>query len=119
MKYFRRKTQHLRQNFLFGFLAVGLFLVLPALTFAAPGDLDLSFGNGGKVIGGGALARGMAIQSDGKIVVVGEGSLGTFNWDFAVVRYNTNGSLDSSFGGSGIVITQLTVNYDGASSGKR
>ncbi len=61
----------------------------------------------------------MAIQSDGKIVVVGEGSLGTFNWDFAVVRYNTNGSLDSSFGGSGIVITQLTVNYDGASSGKR
>ena len=56
MKYFSRKTRHLRENFLFGFLAIGLFLVLPALTFAAPGDLDLSFGNGGKVIGGGALA---------------------------------------------------------------
>ncbi len=36
MKYFRRKTQHLRQNFLFGFLAVGLFLALPVLTLAAP-----------------------------------------------------------------------------------
>ncbi len=103
MKYFSRKTRHLRENFLFGFLAIGLFLVLPALTFAAPGDLDLSFGNGGKVIGGIALAGGMAIQSDGKIVVVGEGSSGNGTWDFAVVRYNPNGSLDTSFNGIGKV----------------
>jgi len=122
MKYFRRRTQYLRQNFLFGFLAVGLFLALPALTLAAPGDLDTTFGNGGIVITRDNnipqldYALGMAIQSDGKIVVVGEGSLGTFNWDFAVVRYNTDGSLDSSFGGTGIVITQLSIDYDGASS---
>jgi len=80
MKYFRHKTQHLRQNILFGFLAVGLFLALPALTFAAPGDLDLTFGSGGIVITRGSTfnglnqAGGMAIQSDGKIVVVGEGA---------------------------------------------
>jgi uncharacterized delta-60 repeat protein len=71
---------------------------------AAPGDLDLSFGSGGKVITGGSLniARAMAIQSDGKIVVVGEGATG-----IAVVRYNTDGSLDTSFGGTGIVITPV------------
>ena len=52
----------------------------------------------------------MAIQSDGKIVVVGEGAtppFGNYNWDFAVVRYNPDGSLDSSFGGTGIVITPV------------
>ena len=80
MKYFGRRTQHLRENFLFGFLAVGLFLALPALTFAAPGDLDPTFGSGGIVITRGSTfnglnqAGGMAIQSDGKIVVVGEGA---------------------------------------------
>ena len=101
-------------------LAISLFFALATSISAAPGDLDPTFGNGGIVITKDSLpiqldyALGMAIQSDGKIVVVGEGSLGTFNWDFAVVRYNTDGSLDSSFGGTGIVITQLTSNYDGA-----
>ncbi len=47
MKFFNRKTQLLQPNFFFGFLAVGLFLALPVLTLAAPGDLDLSFGSGG------------------------------------------------------------------------
>ena len=90
MKYFSRKTRHLRENFLFGFLAIGLFLVLPALTFAAPGDLDLSFGNGGIVIAGQGntlnVATTMAIQWDGKIIVVGDGTLSGPNWDFAVAR---------------------------------
>ncbi len=116
MKYFSRKTRHLRENFLFGFLAIGLFLVLPALTFAAPGDLDPTFGIGGKVITGGGLnvAQAMAIQSDGKIVAAGSSYNGTRN-DFAVVRYNTDGSLDTSFGGTGIVITPVG-NSSGASS---
>jgi uncharacterized delta-60 repeat protein len=99
-----------------------LVLFLSADFYAAPGDLDPTFGNGGIVITptGNMIdldyPRAMTIQSDGKIIVVGEGSFGTFNWDFAVVRYNTNGTLDTTFGGSGIVITQLTVNYDGAFS---
>jgi uncharacterized delta-60 repeat protein len=110
MKHFSRKTRHLRQNFLFGFLAIGLFLVLPSLTFAAPGDLDLSFGNGGKVITPiGSFfdsAQSVAIQSDGKIVAAGSSSNGT-NVDFAVVRYNPNGSLDTSFNGTGKVVTPI------------
>jgi hypothetical protein len=58
MKHFNRQTQLLQRSFFFALLAVGLFLALPALTFAAPGDLDLSFGNGGKVIGAVLLPEG-------------------------------------------------------------
>jgi uncharacterized delta-60 repeat protein len=119
MKYFSHKTQHLRQNFLFGFLVIGLFLTLPALTFAAPGDLDLSFGNGGIVITpiGSSFdyARSVAIQSDGKIVAAGHSDNGG-NVDFAVVRYNTDGTLDISFGGTGKVVTQVGSSHDFASS---
>ena len=46
----------------------------------------------------------MALQADGKIVAVGSGAADGVA-DFAVVRYNTNGSLDTSFGGSGVVVT--------------
>jgi uncharacterized delta-60 repeat protein len=104
-------------TFVFAILALILFGA--TIGTAAPGDLDTTFGSGGIVITGGFnldVASTMAIQSDGKIVVVGDGSNGTFNWDFAVVRYNTNGSLDTSFGGSGIVITQLTGDYDAATA---
>ncbi len=46
--------------------------------------------------------HGLAIQSDGRFVLVGE-SAGTL----ALVRYNADGSLDSSFGGTGKVISNL------------
>src|SRR6185503_16076606 len=58
-------------------------------------------------------AGAMAIQPDGKIVVVGEGTTGGY-WDSAIVRFNPDGSLDSSFGGTGGVVTRLCDNYDGA-----
>jgi uncharacterized delta-60 repeat protein len=103
-------------------LAIGLFFALSASISAAPGDLDPMFGSGGIVIAGGSdpnhlnTAWAMAIQSDGKIVVVGDGTLG-FNWDFAVVRYNPDGSLDASFGVAGIVITQVDpINHEVAQS---
>jgi uncharacterized delta-60 repeat protein len=104
-------------------LAIGLFFALPGL--AAPGNLDPTFGNGGIVTTGltGGIrtyfASGMAIQSDGKIVAVGEGYTGSgpgTNWDFAIARYNTNGSLDGSFGGIGIVLTPIGNAHDGARS---
>jgi uncharacterized delta-60 repeat protein len=107
-------------------LAMSLLFALTASISAAPGDLDPTFGNGGIVITRGfngnnpnylSHALAMAIQPDGKIVVVGEGNDGPFTfvaWDFAVVRYNTDGSLDSSFGSNGRVVTHLSDNYDGA-----
>ena len=66
---------------------------------AADGDLDTSFGTGGKVtteVGSDDYAWSVAIQSDGKIVLAGESNNGS-NKDFALVRYNTDGSLDTSF----------------------
>jgi len=73
------------------------------------GSLDTSFGNGGKVIttvGTYGLAHSVVIQSDGKIIAAGYGS-GTNN-DFALVRYNTDGSLDTTFGTGGKVITDFS-----------
>ena len=80
--------------------------------YNSDGTLDASFGVGGKVttpLGvGGALARGIAIQSDGKIVAAGQGkAVDIFNNDFAIVRYNTNGTLDPSFGSGGVAITAV------------
>ena len=48
----------------------------------------------------------MRIQSDGKIVAAGRTSVGG-GYDFALVRYNANGSLDTSFGTNGIVTTPI------------
>ena len=64
------------------------------------GSLDTAFGIGGKVItdfGGTDIATGVAVLADGKIVVSG-----TNNGDFALARYNSDGSLDTStsFGGT-------------------
>ncbi len=73
--------------------------------YDSDGILDVTFGNSGKVIttiGSFAVANNLAIQSDGKIVVAGTGDS-----DFAVVRYNIDGSLDTSFGEDGIVTTNI------------
>src|SRR5438105_14398848 len=74
------------------------------------GTLDKTFGVGGKVQtdfpGLAAVASSVVIQSDGKIVVAGGAfPLFTFLGDFKVARYNSNGSLDTSFGDGGIVTT--------------
>lgn len=77
------------------------------------GTLDPSFGGGdGKVTtdfpGLAAVASSVVVQPDGKIVVAGGAfPLFTFLGDIAVVRYNADGSPDTSFGtnGNGVVIT--------------
>jgi uncharacterized delta-60 repeat protein len=74
------------------------------------GTLDNTFGFGGKVRtdfpGLAAVPSSVAIQPDGKIVVAG-GAFPTFTFlgNFELVRYNPNGSLDTSFGNGGIVTT--------------
>jgi len=82
--------------------------------FNANGTLDNTFDGDGKVttaIGAGNdRAFDVAIQADGKIVVAGF-SAGANN-DFALVRYNTNGSPDTTFGGDGEVTTPIGPNND-------
>ena len=81
--------------------------------YNADGSLDTGFGTGGKVttaVGSGASrAQAIAVQSDGKIVAAGYG-----NDDFAVVRYNADGTLDTGFGTSGVVTTAIGSGADRA-----
>jgi uncharacterized delta-60 repeat protein len=90
-----------------------------SLASAAVGDLDTSFDTDGKVTtdfgASSDSASSIALQSDGKIVVAGYSYNGS-NYDFAVVRYNTNGSLDTSFDTDGKVTTDFGAQSDYAKS---
>jgi uncharacterized delta-60 repeat protein len=73
------------------------------------GSLDTSFDGDGKTFNSAlTLATSVELQTDQKIVVAG--SVG-FNptGRFGVARFNSNGSLDTSFGGTGSVITDFGV----------
>lgn len=74
------------------------------------GSLDATFDVDGIVttdIGGGSnIAQSVAVQTDGKLVVAGF-SRNSLNNDFAVARYNPNGSLDTTFDGDGMVTLSI------------
>jgi uncharacterized delta-60 repeat protein/CSLREA domain-containing protein len=78
--------------------------------FTAAGALDATFGTGGVVTtvfaGSSDLARAMEIQPDGRILLAGQASSGT-SLDLAVVRYNANGTLDTTFNGTGTVLVDV------------
>ena len=80
------------------------------------GSLDISFGLNGKTLPFPAAAhRDLILQADGKILVVGMFGPGQ---RIMVVRYNSNGTLDSSFGASGMVTTPIPGSfYSSGSSG--
>lgn len=79
------------------------------------GQLDNSFGDNGKVITsiseGYDYATSLLLQSDMKILVTGSTRNGSF-FDFSAVRYNIDGSLDSTFDNDGIVITPFSLEDD-------
>jgi uncharacterized delta-60 repeat protein len=90
-----------------------LVVVVSTLAMAAPGDLDPTFDGDGKATTDFASfteqAAEIAIQGNGKILAAG----GT--GDFLLVRYNTNGSLDTTFGGgAGSVTTDFASRGDSA-----
>ncbi len=89
--------------------------------YTTAGALDASFGTGGKVTTNIASvedrATDMAVQSDGKVVVVGYTRVGGNNDDandFALARYNANGTLDTSFSADGKVTTAISSGDDRA-----
>jgi uncharacterized delta-60 repeat protein len=70
------------------------------------GSLDTSFSGDGKqttdfLFGGGDAAGDVAIQANGRIVAVGNAGGGATGYDFALARYNSDGSLDLGFSGDG------------------
>lgn len=91
-----------------------------SLTRAAGSHLDYTFSGNGKVqtnfgTNGSDLAFAMAVQANGKIVAVGNTSGN--NGDFGLCRYNTDGTLDTTFGnGTGKVTTDFFNNSDYANA---
>jgi uncharacterized delta-60 repeat protein len=79
--------------------------------YNANGSLDTTFDGDGKLTtdfaGGSDVALAAALQADGKLLVAGEADNGSDN-DIAVARYNSDGSLDASFGSGGKVRLDLT-----------
>ena len=83
------------------------------------GNIDQSFGDGGKIMTsvgqGDGEANAVAVQSDGKIIVAGSVYFGDTtapillrdDSQFAVVRYDASGKLDMSFNAAGSVLTAV------------
>ena len=100
-------------------LLVGLGVVLGVLyhsTAMAVTGLDGSFGLNGRVaveLGRKNNGHAVLVQPDGKIVVAGS-SAKDRHLDFSLLRFNANGTLDSSFNGDGSVITSLSDGDDEA-----
>ena len=81
----------------------------------ATGVLDPTFGTNGVVttsIGNSAGTTAAVLQPDGKIVVLGYVELSNTDVDPLIVRYNSDGSLDTSFGEGGIVRAPISPGRD-------
>lgn len=80
--------------------------------YNSDGSIDASFGNNGKTIfnlGGNDFSSGLAVQSDGKIIVSGYSYTDHYQWKIA--RFNSNGTIDNGFGNNGII-----TSFDGVHS---
>ena len=83
------------------------------------GTVDNAFGTNGKVataLGLGSISKNTATQTDGKIILVGNSKhlLGPVSAvvDFNVLRYNSNGILDTSFNEDGIISEKIESSND-------
>ena len=101
-------------------VVAGYCFVSPAYNFCiarytAAGALDTTFSTTGKLItpvgAGNNVGNSVAVQVDGKIVVAGYCANGG-NQDFCLVRYKTDGSLDTTFNATGKLITGIGANND-------
>jgi len=89
-------------------VAVGAVAVM---RYNPDGSLDASFGSGGKVAtplahGSQLSAAAAVLQPDGRIVLGGN-VMGALTYNFALARFNTDGSIDSGFGSGGSVVTEF------------
>ena len=87
-----------------GYARVGDITRFALARYNSDGNLDTSFGTGGIVttlIGDGAQVNAITLQNDGKIIVAGNTIIDGIE-SMVVARYNSDGSLDTAFAGSGI-----------------
>jgi uncharacterized delta-60 repeat protein len=84
------------------------------------GTLDKSFSYDGILMtdirGYDDVAYAISLQADGRIVVAGNSNIWGTETDFALVRYNTDGTLDNTFSADGKVTTDFGTSADGATS---
>jgi uncharacterized delta-60 repeat protein len=85
--------------------------------FNTNGSVDSSFGSGGvaRAFAGSGIANGVAVEPDGKIVVVG--SVNPIDTRVAIARFNSNGTLDTSFGSGGTeTLAVFNLPYEAATA---
>jgi uncharacterized delta-60 repeat protein len=96
--------------------ASGIASDIALVRYSAGGGIDSSFGVEGRFIGeyesDGAFD--MAIQPDGKIVVVGQSDPDGLGNDFMVARFSAGGAPDTSFAGDGKARTNIGGQFDSA-----
>ncbi len=94
----------------------GLFSSAFAQCNYAPAIPDYSFGSAGEVttnINPIEYGKDIVVQPDGKVIVAGNSlSTGSTGWDFTIIRYNANGSIDTTFGTSGIAKLDFSNRVD-------
>jgi uncharacterized delta-60 repeat protein len=95
------------------FVCAAVFAV-PSLLMAQAGSLDPTFGNNGIATTANTVANGAALQSDGKIVVAGSVANAQNFQQGGLLRYTSNGVLDSTFGTGGKVLMAVGTTTAGA-----
>ncbi len=79
------------------------------------GEIDTSFGNGGVAVVSSLTSsecESLDIQADGKLVVTGLKELQGFDYAYLVLRMNSDGTLDRTFDGDGILAVDLSPGKD-------
>ena len=93
---------------------------ITVVRYLADGSLDTSFGGDGKVTTQvtpyASMANEVIVLADGKVVVCGNAYDGFTSYDFALVRYNADGSLDAGFGAGGKTTTDFDHDNDRATA---
>jgi uncharacterized delta-60 repeat protein len=93
-----------------------LFVFAGVFPAQAVSRLDTSFGLNGRVaveLGVKNSAHAVVVQPDGKIVVAGSSSKGTA-LNFSLLRFNKDGSLDTTFNEDGSIQTSVSIGDDEA-----
>ena len=98
-----------------GFAQSGNYMDFAVAKYTSSGLLDNSFDGDGiavtPIYSNSEFASKILLQADGKIVVIGS-TMQTNDYDFAMVRYNSDGSYDNTFNGNGFITPYFNGNYN-------
>ncbi|MFA6457649.1 MAG: T9SS type A sorting domain-containing protein [Bacteroidota bacterium] len=99
-----------------GYSYTGSLNEFMALRYTMNGSLDTAFSIDGKVTTSVGIypnfGMAIALQNDGKIVIGGYAFPDGITYDFALLRYNVDGTIDSGFGINGMVTTDFDTNNE-------